>query len=162
MFIIILPLLINKLIKSNIIRKKECLVSYLYFSWDESLVPWVCEITAERASCAACKVSNEITTKSFLHLRGLCEESKFDTKYQGNDIVYSVYYSETRKLCLVVPLLEKIWPNWICPGQNKGKKRFSCIGIYFVWFNLVVFWPLFKWHITGFVLCFSSLPPLGL
>ena len=54
--------------------------------WDDSLHPMSCEVTAARAACAACKVSTDLTTKSFLHLRGLCEESKFDTTYQGNII----------------------------------------------------------------------------
>ena len=67
------------------------------------------------------------------------------------------------KLCLVVPLSEKMMRcralilinlaklNMAWPKLRK--KCFSCIGIYFVWFRLVVFLPLFKWHITGFIFC---------
>ena len=76
----------------NIIRNQECLVSYLDRPWDKSLCPWGCEEIMLGASCAACKVSNEITTKSFLYLRGLCESSIFDTTYQGN--MSSVFASQ--------------------------------------------------------------------
>ena len=60
------------------------MVSWLVDPWDESLVPSWSPVHPDNAACVACAVSSNMTTKTWLILRGRCENSKFDRYYQGN------------------------------------------------------------------------------
>ena len=51
------------------------------------------------AACVSCKVQNERKKKSYLnliHLKGLCDGTKFDTTYQGNYYLHQVMWSYSK------------------------------------------------------------------
>ena len=68
--------------RTNVTRDRECLESWLSDEWDVSIVPTSC--IDVYPLCVSCSVSNSVTTKSFLLVRGLCHDSKLDRWYQGN------------------------------------------------------------------------------
>ena len=92
----------------NVTRDRECLESWLSDEWDVSIVPTRCIDVYPQ--CVSCSVSNNVTTKSFLLLRGLCHDSKFDKWYQGN--VFHGLGKISFPLIMTCYFLVKYYWNW--------------------------------------------------